>query len=94
MLEEIHNKIDIYPKLAFGAINIAVDKIVAAGHSFGGMTALRASLADGRVKAVVTYDPWLYVYESDLTHNQFKVERPLFSIQTEYFTKMCEYDQT
>lgn len=74
-------------------IQLATDKIVASGHSFGGITAVRAGQADGRVKAVVAFDPWLFVYSSEITTGTFNYDKPLFSTMTENFPKMCEgYD--
>jgi len=52
----------ILPKLGFGHIKLASDKIIIAGHSFGAMTALRGTMIDGRIKAAICYDPWLFVH--------------------------------
>ena len=36
-----------------------MSKLVCAGHSMGGATALKAAEKDNRVKLVLTLDPWL-----------------------------------
>jgi predicted dienelactone hydrolase len=35
-------------------------KIILAGHSFGGNTALRIGEQDKRIKTILTLDPWIY----------------------------------
>ena len=42
-------------------VTLALDKLVLAGHSFGGMTAIATARLDKRVKACLTLDPWLFV---------------------------------
>ena len=47
-------------------IKIYINKLVVAGQSFGGITAIRAAiLSPLKVKACLTFDPWLYVYEKE-----------------------------
>ena len=41
LCEEIHSKL-VMSKLDFGVIPLATDKIITAGNSFGGITAIRA----------------------------------------------------
>lgn len=36
-----------------------MDKLIVAGHSFGGATAIKTGWEDNRVKCVLTMDPWL-----------------------------------
>jgi len=43
LIEEVCNKLTILPKLGFGNIKIAADKVIAMGQSFGGVTALRTT---------------------------------------------------
>ena len=38
-----------------------MEKLVMGGHSMGGITAIITSEADSRIKAVFTYDPWLWI---------------------------------
>lgn len=42
--------------------SIDISKIVVSGHSFGGITAFRAMQINEKVKAAITFDPWLYVH--------------------------------
>ncbi|ETV76783.1 hypothetical protein, variant [Aphanomyces astaci] len=43
-----------------------LDRIVAAGHSFGGATALSAAKRDARIKAVVGLDMWMEPLDADV----------------------------
>jgi len=36
-----------------------MDKLIVAGHSFGGAIAIKTGWEDTRVKCVLTMDPWL-----------------------------------
>lgn len=48
-------------KLGFNQnVQFNLDKFICGGHSFGGMTAIELAHQDERVKAVYTFDPWLY----------------------------------
>lgn len=42
-------------------LKIDTDKIVVAGHSFGGLTANQVAFIDKRVKCCLTFDPWFFV---------------------------------
>ena len=37
-----------------------MSRLVIAGHSFGGITAMSVAAKDRRIKAVATLDPWLW----------------------------------
>ena len=42
-------------------VNLDLSKLIVCGHSFGGMTSIDvARLEPIRVKACLTFDPWLY----------------------------------
>ena len=93
LCEEIYTKQPIWHKLGFGQIQIDTDKIVAAGHSFGGMTAVRSIQCVGRFQACLVLDPWLFVKEADINAGKADMTRPILSLTTEHFQKMCEFDQ-
>ena len=87
LIEEINDKFTILPKLGFGNITISSNKVISMGQSFGGVTALRTAQIDGRVKACVAFDPWLFPFLSDVNEGKVKMERPFVTIHTENFFK-------
>lgn len=47
--------------LGFGqSARLNLNKLVLGGHSFGGMTAIEVAAHDQRVKALFSFDPWLW----------------------------------
>ena len=49
-----------------------MDKLIVAGHSFGGATAIKTGLKDRRVKCVLTMDPWFLPIKKTIENPQFK----------------------
>ena len=49
-----------------------LDKLIVAGHSMGGATAIRVGAADPRVKCVLTFDPWLLSLSKELLSKKLK----------------------
>ena len=49
------------------------DKLIIGGHSFGGLTALSVAEKDQRIKAVFTFDPWIWTRNQDVLTNNFKI---------------------
>ncbi len=90
LIEEITDNLTILPKLGFGKIKITSDKVVVAGHSFGAITALKTSLIDGRIKAGLIFDPWLYVSSEIIDEGSFVMERPFITTLTEHFVDTTE----
>ena len=39
-----------------------MEKLVMSGHSFGGITAIGATMRDERIKACLSQDPWSFPY--------------------------------
>ncbi len=52
-------------------VKLNLDKLIAGGHSFGGMTGIAAARSDDRIKAVVTLDPWLFAYHNEIKSGDF-----------------------
>ena len=46
--------------------DLDMSKLVVAGHSNGGSTAMAVAEADSRVKCLLTHDPWLYPLQFDI----------------------------
>ena len=68
LVHEIYNKQQGVNKLLQSlefplSLRLDTGRITVAGHSFGGMSAIRASALDKRVRACLVFDPWLYVHE-------------------------------
>jgi len=66
------------------------NKLVAGGHSFGGITAISVAHHDNRVKAVFSFDPWLFPCLQEIKNEQFKVDQPQIHIVTEGFGPVVE----
>ena len=58
------------------------EKIVTSGHSFGGITAIRAAVLDKRVKAVLSMDPWTWIHDKDILEGKMKINCPLIAVNT------------
>jgi dienelactone hydrolase len=65
-------------------------RLVVGGHSFGGLTALSVADRDPRVKAVFTFDPWVWAKNDDISRNNMVVKQPQIHIITEGFSPTCE----
>lgn len=50
---------------------LALDRLVMAGHSMGGATALRVANSDPRVKCILTHDPWLAPMTEEIRSGSF-----------------------
>lgn len=76
-------------KLGFDeGCQLDLDRIVVAGHSMGGVTALRVAEADKRVKACLTLDPWLQPVKEDIrdgTFNGFNEGTAIFLLNSSSF---------
>ena len=71
--------------------NVTLDmtKLIAGGHSFGGITAISVAQKDDRVKAVCSLDPWLFPRLKEIKEGEFKVKQPQIHIVTEGFIPIC-----
>lgn len=45
-----------------------------AGHSFGGMTAIRAAILNTKIKACLLNDPWLYVHSKEAIEGNLDIK--------------------
>ncbi|CDW72852.1 platelet-activating factor acetylhydrolase [Stylonychia lemnae] len=93
VIEEVYIKVGMMARMGLGLVKLATDKIVSAGHEFGGTTAIRGAFMDGRVKAVLAFDPWMYTHKSEAHYGFMKITRPLLTVSTEHFPKMCDFEQ-
>ena len=57
-------------------VELELDKLVVGGHSFGGLTAMQVAKIDSRVKAVFTFDPWVFARNEDILGNNFYINQP------------------
>lgn len=77
--------------LGFGPeVSLDLDKLIMAGHSFGGMTAIDVALHDERVKAIWTFDPWLWCIHEDITQKKVKIKQPMTHVLSGCFSPFCE----
>lgn len=54
-------------------VKFNLDKFICGGHSFGGMNAIEVARQDDRVKAVYTFDPWLYAVTDDIENDGYAI---------------------
>jgi dienelactone hydrolase len=82
----------IKKKLRFpDGTTIDMSKLILSGHSFGGMTAIDTSrLEPSRVKACLTFDPWLYCFHKEINDQAFELKVPFIAVSTEDFHPFCE----
>jgi hypothetical protein len=40
--------------------------LILGGHSFGGLTAISVAEKDTRIKAIFTFDPWIWARNDDI----------------------------
>jgi len=78
--------------MGLGVVKLATDKIVTAGHEFGATTAIRGAFMDGRVKAVLAFDPWMYMHKTEAEYGFMKIPRPLLTVSSENFQKICDFE--
>jgi platelet-activating factor acetylhydrolase len=72
-----------------------MDKLIVAGHSFGGATAIKTGWEDKRVKCVLTMDPWLLPIKKtieDKSYKGFNKDLKLQIINSEGFIA-ADYDK-
>jgi hypothetical protein len=50
-----------------------MQKLIVGGHSFGGLTAISVAEKDNRVKAVFTFDPWIWARNDDIENGKLKL---------------------
>ena len=55
-----------------------MSKLIMAGHSFGGITAIGATNKDSRITACIPMDPWFFPYKNEYDTLNFKT--PIFNI--------------
>jgi len=67
LIDEIFDSQTLLKKLNFpDSVKIDQYRLIGAGHSFGGMTAIATASLDSRIKALITLDPWLYVKHKEI----------------------------
>ena len=71
-------------------VKIDMSQLVTSGHSFGGVTAIRAAFLDKRVKAIACLDPWLWVHSQDIDQGKMNIETPMCAVNTENFLTQFE----
>ena len=70
-----------------------IGKLVMAGHSMGGATALRVGESDERVRCVVTHDPWLTPLHKEIsagTFTRYRKEQSVLLLNTEKFMEVSD----
>ena len=70
LITEVLSQEFVSKVLKFSAtVSIDESKLVVAGHSMGGATALRVGHSDDRVKCTLTHDPWLTPIHKEIFDN-------------------------
>jgi hypothetical protein len=74
-------------------VNIDTEKIIVAGHSFGGITAIRSSMIETKyIKACLTFDPWFYLFEKEAFEGKLNINIPFIMVNSDHFDKHCNFD--
>ena len=73
LIDEICEGKGIKTKMGYPNINIDTNRLISMGHSYGGITALRGAHASDKVKAVVSYDPWMFMHYKQAESGEMKV---------------------
>lgn len=47
--------------------------MILGGHSFGGLTAISVAEKDTRIKAIFTFDPWIWARNDDIELGNLKL---------------------
>jgi len=91
LIDEIFDTQTLLTKLNFPpTVNIDPLRLIGAGHSFGGMTAIATASLDSRIKALITLDPWLYCKHLEILKGQYNINIPIFILTSETFHPFCE----
>jgi len=73
LIDELFEKDFVDQVLGFtDGATLDLDKLIMAGHSMGGATAIRVGEADPRVKCVLTFDPWLLGLSKEIISKKLK----------------------
>ena len=73
LIDELYQKNFVDEVLGFtDGATLDLNKLVMAGHSMGGATAIRVGEADPRVKCVLTFDPWLLALSKEILGKRLK----------------------
>ena len=62
------------------------------GHYFGGMTAIKVTRDDQRIKVCGVLDPWLYPYHKEILQGDFKLQVPIIAVASSLFHINCNKD--
>ena len=91
LIDEIFSIGYIQKRLGFSEkVEIDLTKFILGGHSFGGLTAISVAHLDSRVKAVFTFDPWVWSKNEEIMDNCVRLTQPQIHIITEGFSPVCE----
>lgn len=91
LIKDISEPNFLQSELGFGeGAQMDISKLIIGGHSFGGLTALQIAEKDARVRAVFTFDPWIWSRNQDIITNNFKLSVPTIHIITEGFDPVIE----
>eukprot|EP00347_Sterkiella_histriomuscorum_P003478 403364144 len=91
LIQEICENISqIKDKLGFNQdVQIATDHLSISGHSFGGITAVKAASLDKRIKTVIAYDPWFFPCQQEVLNNKIQLDCAVQIVMTEKFIDFC-----
>lgn len=90
-VKDVLNHIHSRPKDINQDLEYDLDRVVIAGHGFGGCTALFAAhREERRISHCVMLDPWLFVLYKEILENNFKIEQVLCCINSEEYHPYVE----
>ena len=77
LIDEIRDQSYPFGVVGFdGGVYFDLPKLIVAGHSMGGVTALRIGQSDARVSCILTLDPWLMPIHKEALAGTFTYKNP------------------
>ena len=72
-------------------VKFDLDRFICGGHSFGGMTAIEVAKQEPeRVKAVYTFDPWIYAVNDNIETEGYGIEQPQVHVLSDGFAPVIQ----
>ena len=60
------------PDFIFPSLTLDLERIVVAGHSFGGITSIESGLINKKVSGVIALDPWFLPVHKQVEEKKYK----------------------
>lgn len=93
LITETFEKNSLLEKALFPEwVKLDKDRVIACGHSFGGITALSTASIDTRIKATLSMDPWMFPVTEQVDNGTLKLKVPVCTVNSSEFKRIALYD--